>query len=178
MFSPSHIKNYIITGLVSNFFMHIVKGWHLLCKKEITISVSNFYMKTINIKHTLLYNLATIHSIQRYNGLCELTKQLLTIFLWVIQHAAHKYTHTFIMFFCANVCWREHFLWERSNWILFEMLACYYQPQHCKFQLNALNQDRLKEKPSFACKYNRLRFATISEKICKAFPLPASTVII
>ena len=31
-------------------------------------------MKIINNKHTLMYNLPTIHSIQRYNGLCELTK--------------------------------------------------------------------------------------------------------
>ena len=38
MFCPSHIKNYIITGLVSNFFMHLVTGWHILCRKEITIS--------------------------------------------------------------------------------------------------------------------------------------------
>ena len=31
-------------------------------------------MKIINKKQTLLYNLPTIHSIQRYNGSCELTK--------------------------------------------------------------------------------------------------------
>ena len=36
--------------------------------KNRCISVSDFYNK-----HTLLYNLPTIHSIQRYNGLCELT---------------------------------------------------------------------------------------------------------
>ena len=29
-------------------------------------------MKIINNKHTLLYIRTTIHSIQRYNGLCEL----------------------------------------------------------------------------------------------------------
>ena len=39
MFCPSQIKNYIITGLVSNFFMHLVTGWHLLFRKEITISM-------------------------------------------------------------------------------------------------------------------------------------------
>ena len=37
------------------------------------ISASNFYMNIINNKRTLLYNLPIIHSIQRYNGLCELT---------------------------------------------------------------------------------------------------------
>ena len=42
LFCPSHIKNYIITGLVSNFFMHLVTGWHLLCRKEITISACLF----------------------------------------------------------------------------------------------------------------------------------------
>ena len=41
--------------------------------KKMCISVSDFYMKIINNKHTLFYNLPTIHSIQRYNGLCELT---------------------------------------------------------------------------------------------------------
>ena len=34
---------------------------------------SDFYMKIINNKHTMLYNRPTIHSIQRYNALCELT---------------------------------------------------------------------------------------------------------
>ena len=41
--------------------------------KEMCMSVSDFYMKIINNKHTLLYNRPAIHSIQRYNGLCELT---------------------------------------------------------------------------------------------------------
>ena len=41
--------------------------------KKMCISVSDFYIKIINNKHTLLYNLPTIHSIQRYNGLFELT---------------------------------------------------------------------------------------------------------
>ena len=36
-------------------------------------SISDFDMKIINNKHTLLYNRPIIHSIQRYNGLCELT---------------------------------------------------------------------------------------------------------
>ena len=40
LFYPFQIKNYIITGLVSNFLMHHVTGWHLLCRKEITISVA------------------------------------------------------------------------------------------------------------------------------------------
>ena len=43
-------------------------------RKKMCIIVSNFYMKIINNKHTLLYNLPIIHSIQRYNGLCELTE--------------------------------------------------------------------------------------------------------
>ena len=38
------------------------------------VSVSDFNVKIINNKHTMLYNLPTIHAIQRYNGLCELTK--------------------------------------------------------------------------------------------------------
>ena len=41
MFCSSRIKNYIITGLISNFFfMHLVTGWHLLCREEITIIFS------------------------------------------------------------------------------------------------------------------------------------------
>ena len=39
MFCPSQIKNYIIVGLVSNFFIHLVTGWHILCRKEITIRI-------------------------------------------------------------------------------------------------------------------------------------------
>ena len=42
--------------------------------KKMCINVSEFCMKMINNKHRLLYNRPTIHSIQRYNGLCELTK--------------------------------------------------------------------------------------------------------
>ena len=47
------------------------KIWKKLCK-----GVLDFYMKIINNKHTLLYIRPTIHSIQRYNGLCELTKYI------------------------------------------------------------------------------------------------------
>ena len=36
-----------------------------------------------NNKHTLLYNLPTIHSIQRYNGLCELNNSLLQKNYWI-----------------------------------------------------------------------------------------------
>ena len=39
-------------------------------------NVSDFYMKIINNKHTLLYNVPTKYSIQRYNDLYELTKYL------------------------------------------------------------------------------------------------------
>ena len=45
MFCHSQIKNYIITGLVSNFFMHLVTGWHLLCRKEITINYRHLQFK-------------------------------------------------------------------------------------------------------------------------------------
>ena len=38
--------------------------------------VLDLLMKIINNKHTLLYNLPTIQSIQRYNALCELTKYI------------------------------------------------------------------------------------------------------
>ena len=40
VFCPSQIKKYIITGLVRNFLMHFVRGWHILCRKENTISVT------------------------------------------------------------------------------------------------------------------------------------------
>ena len=36
VFCPSQIKNYIITGLVNNFLMHLVKGRHIY-RKENTI---------------------------------------------------------------------------------------------------------------------------------------------
>ena len=35
----SQIKNYIRTGLDSNFLMQHVRGWHFLCRKEHTISL-------------------------------------------------------------------------------------------------------------------------------------------
>ena len=35
LFYPSQIINYIITGWVNNFLMHLVRGWHFLCKNEI-----------------------------------------------------------------------------------------------------------------------------------------------
>ena len=59
------------------FHSHILIAWNQYNfwkhMKKICITVSDFYMKTINNKHTLLYNLPTIHSIQRYYDLCELT---------------------------------------------------------------------------------------------------------
>ena len=42
MFCPSQIKNYIITGLLSNFLMHIVRGWNFFCRKENTISLVRY----------------------------------------------------------------------------------------------------------------------------------------
>ena len=51
MFCPSQIKNYIITRLVSNFFfMHLVTGWHLLCRKEFTIR--DEFILFIKLAHT------------------------------------------------------------------------------------------------------------------------------
>ena len=43
-----------------------------------------FLHKNMNKKHTLLYNLATIHSIQRYNSLCELTKSCTKVLSGII----------------------------------------------------------------------------------------------
>ena len=57
-----------------HYFWNQPKPIQLLktCKKMCR-SVWNFYMKIINSKHTLLYNLPKIYSIQRYNGLYALT---------------------------------------------------------------------------------------------------------
>ena len=51
--------------------IQLIKNYEKTC-----ISLSDFYRKIINNKHTLLYNLPIIQSIQRYNGLCELTNPL------------------------------------------------------------------------------------------------------
>ena len=67
-----HVKTYthffhsynLIAWNQYNFWKHM---------KKMCINVSNVYMKIINNKHTLLYNLPTIHSIQQYNSLCELS---------------------------------------------------------------------------------------------------------
>ena len=48
--------------------IQLLKTYEKMCT-----SVSNFYIKIIINKHTLLYNLPTIHSRQRYYSLCELT---------------------------------------------------------------------------------------------------------
>ena len=54
-FWPSNIKNYIITGLVSNFFwMHLVRGWHLLCRKEHTIRLCSCSV-VIWLSHCVIY---------------------------------------------------------------------------------------------------------------------------
>ena len=68
------------------------------------ISVSDFYMKIINNKHTLLYNRPTIHSVQRYPRLRELTKYVNVLNVHhtsqstseIIKHSSNKilYTHT------------------------------------------------------------------------------------
>ena len=56
-------SNNLITRNQHNFW----KPYQNMCS-----DVLDFYMKIINNKHTLLYNLPTIHWIQWYNGLCEL----------------------------------------------------------------------------------------------------------
>ena len=45
---PSQIKIYIITGVVSNFLMHLVIGWHLLCRKENTIWITIWNTVALN----------------------------------------------------------------------------------------------------------------------------------
>ena len=44
--------------------------------KKMCISVWDLLMKIVDNKQTLLYNLPTIQTIQRYNGLCELIKYI------------------------------------------------------------------------------------------------------
>ena len=66
----------------------IARNQHYFWKtyEKMCISVSNFYMKIVNNKHTLLYNFPTIHWIQWYNGLCELTNYVLkNPFFFLIQ---------------------------------------------------------------------------------------------
>ena len=68
VYCPSQIINYILTGLVSKFFMHHVTGWHLLCRKEITISVtiheiSRSWKKTIDGGFYTMGNIMWAHFI-------------------------------------------------------------------------------------------------------------------
>ena len=79
MFCPSQIENYIITGLVSNFFMHLVTGWHLLCRKEFTIRIS-----TDNC-HVIRYNVQAI--LNRIESKIVVHHTMLQV--WDIEH-----THT------------------------------------------------------------------------------------
>ena len=63
----SQIKNYIITGLVSNFLIHLVRGWHFLCRKENTNSLTaatlnnkflrNFFMAILFILRVYVRNM-------------------------------------------------------------------------------------------------------------------------
>ena len=46
VFCSFQIKNYIITGLVSIFLMHLVRGWHFLCRKEKTFRMQTFYLNS------------------------------------------------------------------------------------------------------------------------------------
>ena len=72
--------------------------------KKMCINVSNFYMKIINNKYTLLYNGPTIHLIQRYNGLCELINYI---------NVGISFQSTLISFVVSCMLYRIHFgcLW-------------------------------------------------------------------
>ena len=52
VFCPCQIKNYIITGLVSNFLMHLVRGWHFLFRKE-NIITQRTYIESIKRRPTI-----------------------------------------------------------------------------------------------------------------------------
>ena len=69
-----NIWKHIHVFFIHTFWQHETNTTFKNIRKKMWIIVSNFYMKIINKKHTLLYNLPIMHSIQRYNGLCELTK--------------------------------------------------------------------------------------------------------
>ena len=72
------------------------------------ISVSDFYMKIINNRHTLLYNFPTIHSIQQYYGLCELTIYVFKISKYINEkmcmyfHIFFKNSVGFVLSNCLN----------------------------------------------------------------------------
>ena len=79
-------------------------------KKMCGISVSDFYMKIINNKLTLLYNRPTIHSLQRYNGLCELTNCV----LWHLKNFWHRmqWNLNFSLTFDTKKLWNKfYFKW-------------------------------------------------------------------
>ena len=73
--------------------------------KEICISVLNFYMKTINNKHPLLFNCPTIHTIQRYNSLCELTNYCwLTLYIQNFMNAYTVFRQAFLLIQYSFIC--------------------------------------------------------------------------
>ena len=74
------IKNihiFLFTQFDSTEPIQLLKTYEKMC-----ISVTDFYMKIVKNKHTLLYNLPIIHSIQRYNGLWILIKYYLKQFVF------------------------------------------------------------------------------------------------
>ena len=50
-------KKYIITGLVNNFLMHLVRRWHFFCRKENTIrySISVYCLNSIETTWIIVF---------------------------------------------------------------------------------------------------------------------------
>ena len=82
-------------------------------KISIRFFVSDFYAKIIHNKHTLLYKRLTIHSIQRYNGLYELTQMFYT-HSYDIRRRIHMFCITTIaVIFC--LCFSYTLLYNVDN---------------------------------------------------------------
>ena len=101
--------------------IQLLKTYEKNVYKCIGFTFTLHYMKIINNKHTLLYNLPTIHSIQRYNGLCELTKCLIHTYIighynpsvWITDLVSHT---TYVV--CVNFIhkWRDLQFKVDSEW--------------------------------------------------------------
>ena len=61
MFCPSQIKNLHYNRVITAIFlMHLVKGWHLPCRKENTINFLDFAIRRPGFFAALLYNISVL----------------------------------------------------------------------------------------------------------------------
>ena len=131
LFRPSQIKSFLIIGLVSNFLMHLVREWHILC----TIRLQLHHMFTITSGEFIFLKLDKISFFQCSQQLSLVwsiwTKVRYSKHLTMLSRLWLSNKYDAIVTFWTNIFFTIHFI-KLLTWMLNSMLLLNLQKKEEK----------------------------------------------